>query len=86
MNRDLIFVFVVGICVFLTFSMVGGLIFFASEVVTMKYNYICDGKDIDDVCRVSRFVNGGVHIRGCESGKEYFCQSIVEIPLEDQDA
>jgi len=44
------------------------------------HNYECDGELLNDSCAYAKIVRsgGGVHIKNCKSGNEYFCQSVKE--------
>ena len=43
------------------------------------YTYECDGEILYDKCAFSKLTNGGVLIKDCKSGNEYFCQSAKEL-------
>lgn len=52
------------------------------EASIVYSNYECDGTNIKDECSHAYIKLAGVLIKGCKSEKEYFCQSVIEIPIE----
>ncbi len=70
----------VAIAIFLIFKFI---IWFTPiyESSIVYDNYECDGRNIEDECSTAQIKFAGVLIKNCKSGREYFCQSVFEVPI-----